>query len=124
MSGTVRFLADESCDSRVVVALRSAGHDVRAVVEDSPGAPDRLLVEQARQEDRILLTEDRDIGQLVYADRLARGAGVLLIRCREEARPPLAASIAAIVSEHGPRLAGRFAVWTPGKLRLRRTGDS
>lgn len=119
----LRFLADESFDARVITALRAAEHDVQAIVEDSPGAQDRLIIEQARQEARILLTEDRELGQLVYADRLARGGGVLLVRCPQAARSDLPARIVAVVAAHGARLAGHHAVWTPGRLRLRRTGD-
>jgi hypothetical protein len=41
----MRFLADESCDFRVVRALRASGHDVTAVVEVSPGADDEHVIE-------------------------------------------------------------------------------
>ncbi len=54
----MRFLADESCDFAVVRALRSAGHDVIAVVEISPRADDEIVIDRAVREDRILLTED------------------------------------------------------------------
>jgi len=54
----MRFLADESCDFTVVRALRSAGHDVIAVVEISPRADDEIVIDRAVREDRILLTED------------------------------------------------------------------
>ena len=67
----MRFLADESCDFRVVQALREAGHDVRAVVEENPGATDHQVIEQSAAEERLLLTEDRDFGQLVYRCRVA-----------------------------------------------------
>ena len=68
------FLADESCDFAVVRALRSAGHEIVAVAEVSPRADDDALLELARREQRILLTEDKDFGQLVYADERATGA--------------------------------------------------
>ncbi len=73
------FLADESCDFAVVRALRGAGHDVLAVADVSPRADDEQVLELARQEQRILLTEDKDFGRLVYADQQATG-GVILIR--------------------------------------------
>jgi predicted nuclease of predicted toxin-antitoxin system len=56
----VRFLADESCDHRVVRALRAAGHDVRAVSDLSPRAADTEVIALAAREARIVLTEDRD----------------------------------------------------------------
>jgi predicted nuclease of predicted toxin-antitoxin system len=54
------FLADESCDFRVVRALRDAGHDVTAVVEVTPGADDAVVIDIAVREQRIFLTEDSD----------------------------------------------------------------
>jgi len=52
------FLADESCDFVVVRALRDAGHEVVAVAEVTPRADDNAVLEMARQQQRILLTED------------------------------------------------------------------
>jgi predicted nuclease of predicted toxin-antitoxin system len=63
----MRFPADESCDFAVIHTLRTAGHDVQAVREACPGAPDEVVMQLAGQETRILLTEDKDFGQLVYA---------------------------------------------------------
>jgi predicted nuclease of predicted toxin-antitoxin system len=116
----VQFLADESRDFRVVLAQRQAGHDVLAVVEDWPGAPDREVLESARTSGRILLTEDRDFGQLVFAGQPDRGGGVVFVRCPERARPRLPQSIASMVERLGPGLEGHFVMWTPGKVRSRR----
>jgi len=63
----VRFLADESCDFAVVRALREAAFDVVAVVEHSPGATDDQVIALSVNEQRVLLTEDKDFGQLVFA---------------------------------------------------------
>ena len=61
------FLADESCDFAVVRTLRAAGYDVLAVSERAPGARDEDVIRFATSERRILLTEDKDFGQLVFA---------------------------------------------------------
>jgi predicted nuclease of predicted toxin-antitoxin system len=74
----MRLLADESCDFAVVRSLRAAGHDVKAVAEVSPRAQDSDVIRIAAGENRILLTEDKDFGRLVYAG--APSAGVILIR--------------------------------------------
>ena len=63
----MRFFADESCDFSVVRALRAAGHDVAAATESARGAADSVIIDRARDEARLLLTEDRDFGQLVFA---------------------------------------------------------
>jgi predicted nuclease of predicted toxin-antitoxin system len=116
----VRFLADESCDYRIVQALRASGHDVSAIVERERGAPDRHVFERARREERILLTEDKDFGQLAVASGLSSTAGVVLIRCTEEARAGLAHEIVDLAETWGERLQGSIAVWTPRRVRLRR----
>lgn len=64
---TARFLADESCDFAVVRALREAAFDVVAVVEHAPGAADDQVIALSVKEGRVLLTEDKDFGQLVFA---------------------------------------------------------
>jgi predicted nuclease of predicted toxin-antitoxin system len=63
----MRFLADESCDFAVVRALRSADHDVLAIAEVSQREEDQDVMERAVRENRVLITEDKDFGQLVYA---------------------------------------------------------
>ena len=120
----MRFLADESCDFRVVLALRAAGHDVLAVVENSPGAPDHEILESARTSGRILLTEDRDFGQMVFAGQPSSSGGVVFVRCPEPARARLPESIVAMVERLGTRMAGCFVVWTPGRVRSRRPGST
>jgi predicted nuclease of predicted toxin-antitoxin system len=74
----LRFLADESCDFTVVRALRATGHDVLAVSEVTSRSDDRELIERAAQEQRVLLTEDKDFGWLVFVSQ-ANSAGVILI---------------------------------------------
>jgi len=81
----MRFLADESCDFAIVRALRAAGHDVVAVTERLPGAEDQAVIDLAVREERILLTEDKDFGQLVHASR-GGGRGVILLRYPVAAR--------------------------------------
>ena len=63
----MRFLADESCDFAVVRGLRERGHDVLAVAETSQGIDDEEVIANAKSDRRILITEDKDFGQLVYA---------------------------------------------------------
>ena len=75
----MNFLADESCAGPVVRTLREAGHDVVAIAEVARGATDEQVLERALNEKRVLITEDRDFGELVYA-RGRSSAGVILVR--------------------------------------------
>lgn len=63
----MNFVADESCVRPVIQALREAGHDVVAIAEIARGATDDQVLERALKENRVLITEDRDFGELVYA---------------------------------------------------------
>jgi predicted nuclease of predicted toxin-antitoxin system len=113
----MRFLADESCDFRVVRALRGAGHDVMSVIEVAPGANDETVIALAAREDRIFITEDRDFGQLLYA-AAKPAAGVVLVRFLSTARANLPALVVGLVAEHGDKLSDHFTVMQPGRIRF------
>jgi predicted nuclease of predicted toxin-antitoxin system len=115
----LRFLADESCDFGVVVALRAAGHDVSAIVETHPGTADAQVLAIARSESRLLLTEDKDFGVLAYAGG-HQTAGVILIRFPGNARSSLGQAVVNVVAEFGDRLSTAFVVIEPGRARLSR----
>jgi len=114
-----RFLADESCDFAAVRALREAGFDVVAVVEHSPGATDDRVVALSVTEQRVLLTEDKDFGQLVFAAN-RESAGVILIRFPASARGTLRARVVDTVRREQDRLGGAFIVRQPHRTRITR----
>lgn len=115
----MRFLADESCDSAVVRALRAAGHDVLSVAGVSPRADDAHVVRLAVSEERILLTEDKDFGRLVFAHG-ERSRGVVLLRFPASARERIAGNLVRLVEQQGERLSECFVVVQPGRIRLTR----
>lgn len=113
----MNFVADESCAGPVTRALRAAGHDVVAIAEVSPGATDEEVLERALNDKRILITEDRDFGELIYARR--RGsAGVILVRFDSRARHIKPATVIQAVSELGTRLENAFTIVEPGRVRI------
>ena len=113
------FLADENCDFAVVRALRADGHDVVSVAEIAPRMDDRDVIALATREDRILLTEDKDFGQLVYAG-LHESSGVILIRFPQNARWALPGVIREAVQKLEGRLRGAFVVLKPNQVRIGR----
>ncbi len=113
----MRFLADESCDFAVVRALRAAGHDVVAVRDVKPGAPDEAVISLALRESRVLLTEDKDFGQLVFASAI-ESPGVVLIRFPASARQPMARTVVKLVEAGTEKIMGRFVVVQPGRIRI------
>lgn len=96
-----------------------AGHDVVAIIQDSPGAKDRELLSRAAREHRILLTFDRDYGELIYRRRLAVPAGVVYFRFVPTTPDEPADQLAKILSTGDLELEGKFTVVERGRVRQR-----
>jgi len=113
----VRLVADENCDFSLVVDLRLAGYDVVSITERMRGADDETVIEFARSERRLLITEDKDFGQLVFA-AAKQNSGVILIRYPASTRSALTAAVVKLLSDNGENLYSRFAVLEPGRVRV------
>jgi len=116
----MHFLADESCDFAVVRALRSQEFDVIAISETCPGAEDQRVIELARKEGRILLTEDKDFGRLAYLSGEQPRIGIILLRFPARARLELCGAVLELIRREGSKLEGSFVVLQPGRVRIRR----
>ena len=113
----MNFLADESCAAPVIQALREAGHDVLAIAEIAAGASDDQVLERAVREERVLITEDLDFGNLVFA-RGRSAAGVILVRFRASVRRAKPATVVEAIFRLGSRLRNAFVVVEPGRVRI------
>jgi predicted nuclease of predicted toxin-antitoxin system len=113
----MNFLADESCAGPVIQGLREAGHDVVAIAEVAKGSVDELVIGRALGEPRILLTEDPDFGEWVYA-RGHTSAGVILVRFPNGVRRAKPPSVVEAVAKLGLRLSDSFTVVEPGRVRI------
>ena len=105
----MKFLADEGCDGGLVRALRQDGHDVVYAAETLCGFSDEALLSLAWTERRIVLTEDKDFGELVY--RLRRPAhGVILPRLKVRDRAMKVPKVQLLLRGESGRLPGSFVV--------------
>ena len=115
----MKLVADEGVDGKIVERLRQRGHDVTYVAELAPGIEDDLVLSKAHAADALLLTSDKDFGELVF--RLGRrSSGVLLLRFAGLSSEMKAEAVAATIERHGSELLHGFAVLSPGGLRLRK----
>ena len=113
----MRFLADECLHVEIVAALREAGHEVATMAPADAGASDAVL-ERALREPAILLTADKDFGD-VAVGRAGASPGIVLFR-RSVADPAgAAARLLAVIQEHGDALYGLHTMITPGRARVR-----
>ena len=115
----IKFLADESCDFLIVRTLRSAEYDVLSVAESFPSASDQEVLQYAANKKLILLTEDKDFGEWVFAHG-ENVSGVILIRFPGNARTQLGEDIRLLVDVHASELMKSFTVLEPGRARIRK----
>ena len=76
---SLKFLVDESVEYRIVEFLRNNNFDTLAAAEDFPSAPDTQVLSISDREERILITNDKDFGELVFKEKQG-SKGVILIR--------------------------------------------
>lgn len=115
----MNFLADESVDRQIVDRLREESYVVLYVAEMEPGISDETVLNQANQEGALLLTADKDFGELVFRQGLST-AGVVLIRLAGLSAENKAEIVASAISEHSSELSRAFVVITPAAVRIRR----
>jgi predicted nuclease of predicted toxin-antitoxin system len=78
----MQFLANENFPLPSVRLLRQAGYDVASITEDSPGIEDSEVLTRAANKQQVVITFDRDYGELIYRLRLSLPTGVLYLRFR------------------------------------------
>jgi predicted nuclease of predicted toxin-antitoxin system len=113
----MRFLADECCDMAVARALRAGGYDVLLVSDISPRASDLDVIRLAVREKRILLTEGKDFGQLVFAHG-QKTLGMIFLRFPTSARTQIQKDVLSLVKQQRERLEGSFVTVQPGRIRI------
>lgn len=113
------ILSDESVDRQVVDRLRLDGYEVWYVAELEPGISDDLVLSRANQEMAILITADKDFGELIYRQKQI-SKGVVLTRLAGLSPGQKAELVSTAISQHLPELENAFAVIVPGSIRIRR----
>lgn len=115
----MRFIADENFPLPSVRLLAAAGHDVAAVVLESPGVPDENVLERAVRERRILLTFDRDYGSMLYEQGAQPPEGVVYFRFASNSPEEPAEYLLALIERFGASLPGTFTVAERDRVRQR-----
>lgn len=115
----MRFIADENLDRQIVERLRLEGHTVWYVADMEPGIGDPDVLDTANREQAILLTADKDFGELVYRQRLIN-PGVILVRLAGFPPPVKAEIVTKAITAHSHALADGFTVITDKNIRIRR----
>jgi predicted nuclease of predicted toxin-antitoxin system len=112
------LLADECCDALLVNDLRSDGHDVLYIKEAAPGADDHAVLNLATAQQRILVTEDKDFGDLVVRLKLP-AFGIVSLRINPADTALKLARMRDVLAHYAARLPGSFVVLDEFRIRFR-----
>jgi len=113
----MRLLANENFPLDAVTALRENGHDVAWIQEDARGSRDEQILHRAQQEERLLITFDKDFGELAFRSKLPATSGVILFRISAPSSQYVAqVALQAIASRTD--WAGHFSVIEDNRIRM------
>ena len=113
----MKFLADENIGLGVVQPLRNLGIDIKSVSEISPGIEDPDVLNLANNENRILITADKDFGELVYLRKLAH-KGIILLRLTKDTTRNKLEVLSRVLAQTDLNLENSFTIVTETKIRI------
>lgn len=115
----MNLLADESVEKQIVEQLRQDGHDVLYITEMEPGISDDVVLERANAQNALLMTADKDFGELVFHQNLLSAGGVALIRLAGLSAVQKAMIVGSVFLNRQSELLNAFTVISPGNVRIR-----
>lgn len=115
----MRIVADESVDFMVVRSLREQEFVVYSIAEEQPAISDEEVLKIAVQQQAVLITEDKDFGELVFRLKLPH-CGIILLRLGVMASQQKGQLAARAILIHLSELQHAFSVFDGHQLRIRR----
>lgn len=115
----MRFLVDECTGPAVAQWLREQHHDVFSVYEQARGMDDNEIVQKAFEENRVLITNDKDFGEKIYREQWSH-RGIVLLRLDDERAVVKIDVLRRLLEWHAQRLADHFVVVTETRVRFAR----
>ena len=114
----LEFIADENIHFQIIKTLREAGFGVYSITEKASGITDKEVIEAAVNKNSIILTEDSDFGEWVFAHG-EKTRGVIYLRYKSWELFEIIPAIIKTLNKHGASLFNKFTVITPKKIRIR-----
>lgn len=114
----MRFLVNENVTATVIAGLRQRGEDVLSVKESMRSDDDVVILARAQAEERIVVTHDKDFGELAFRCQLPAACGVILFRLAPCDRDMANARILEALESRSD-WAGHFSVVTGDRIRVR-----
>lgn len=115
----MRWLADENIPGHAIAFMRHRGEDVVAISEVAPGIRDEDVVARAREERRMLLSFDRDHGDLIFNRGVAPPPVIVYFRLDPPDPQTIENILAGLIALGSVALAGKFIVISANGMRQR-----
>ena len=115
----MEFLANENFPLLSVMLLRNAGYRVVSIAQESPGITDFEVLTRAHEENMVILTFDRDYGELIYKNRVLLPAGVVYFRFGPATPAEPADILIKLIGRTDLSIIGQFTILERGRLRQR-----
>lgn len=112
-----KLVIDESVDFNVLRALRNLGWDILSILEEYRGVKDPQVLDIGISNRAIVITEDKDFGEWVFAHKVK--TSVILLRYPPQEIDNIIESLHSVLEKYGEELRDKFVVITPRKLRIR-----
>lgn len=114
----LKFLIDVGVGKKVEEWLQNEGYDVKCVRDIDARLSDREILKIAANENRMIITMDKDFGELVHSSGLLH-AGVLLLRLEDMDSEQKRSIVERIIRGYGDIIRGKFCVFKHNKLRIK-----
>ncbi|PIU36983.1 hypothetical protein CO005_02095 [Candidatus Roizmanbacteria bacterium CG_4_8_14_3_um_filter_34_9] len=116
----MKFLIDESIEYRIVGFLRSLDYNTLSVAESFSSLDDKIILSIAYKESRIIITNDKDFGELIYKLQLPH-KGIILIRLFEENYQSKEDKLKLILKKFKSKLQNTFTIVSKNKIRFKKS---
>ena len=94
------------------------------MAEVEPSISDTVVFDRANEKSSLLVTGDKDFGEIVFRDERLSANGVVLVRLAGLSAEKKAEIVSKAFQTHGAEFPNHFSVVEPGRIRIRETGNS
>ena len=113
----MRFIVDECTGPGVANWLKNRKHDVVSIYEESPGLEDDRILQKAVMEERIIITNDKDFGEMVFRENKSH-CGIILLRLKDDRTSNKIKTLEVIIDKYSDQLLNNFVVISETTIRI------
>lgn len=113
------FIADEHIPLPSILLLRKAGYRVLSIGEEYPSVDDDCILELADREELVIITNDKDFGELIFKNEIPFSAGLIYCRLYRFRPDEIAELVLYHINEFAAEFERKLTVISRSKFRQR-----